>query len=140
MSFLTSLCNMAPPTRPRYSRIPKEKFSVYFGPLKSQPYNESASGRGAASHHRYVKGMHDLTYCQYVWKWVTSLPLVAHSLCLSLRSIAWNPLGTLVATGASDKTLRVCESLNARWTRLSNGLAVLVSGRSTLTDWANREP
>lgn len=27
----------------------------------------------------------------------------------SLRSIAWNPLGTLVATGAADKTLRVCE-------------------------------
>jgi WD40 repeat protein len=28
---------------------------------------------------------------------------------LSLRSIAWNPLGSLVATGSSDKTLRVCE-------------------------------
>lgn len=25
-----------------------------------------------------------------------------------LRAIAWNPLGTLVATGSADKTLRVC--------------------------------
>ncbi|KAK1757601.1 THO complex subunit 3 [Echria macrotheca] len=31
-------------------------------------------------------------------------PLSGHS---GLRSIAWNPLGTLVATGAADKTLRV---------------------------------
>ncbi|CAG9939309.1 unnamed protein product [Clonostachys rosea f. rosea IK726] len=27
----------------------------------------------------------------------------------NLRSIAWNPVGTLVATGSTDKTLRVCE-------------------------------
>ncbi|KAK3311334.1 WD40-repeat-containing domain protein [Chaetomium strumarium] len=67
---------MAPPVRSRYSRIPKEKFSVYFGPLKSSSYSESPSGRGLASHQ-------------------------------SLRSIAWNPLGSLVATGSSDKTLRV---------------------------------
>ncbi|EGS23333.1 WD40 repeat-containing protein [Thermochaetoides thermophila DSM 1495] len=65
---------MAPPVRSRYSRIPKEKFSAYFGPLKSQPYNDSTSRGG--SHH-------------------------------SLRTLAWNPLGTLIATGASDKTLRV---------------------------------
>ncbi|KAL2137089.1 hypothetical protein VTI74DRAFT_9695 [Chaetomium olivicolor] len=67
---------MAPTIRPRYSRIPKERFSAYFTPLKSQPYNESTSRGGAGSHH-------------------------------SLRCIAWNPLGSLVATGASDKTLRV---------------------------------
>ncbi|GAB1311226.1 THO complex subunit 3 [Madurella fahalii] len=67
---------MAPTIRPRYSRIQKEKFPAYFGPLKSQPYNESTSRGGAGSHH-------------------------------SLRSIAWNPLGSLVATGAADKTLRV---------------------------------
>lgn len=29
--------------------------------------------------------------------------------CSNLRCIAWNPLGTLVATGSSSKTLRVCE-------------------------------
>ena len=28
-----------------------------------------------------------------------------------VRTIAWNPLGNLVATGSSDKTLRVCECL-----------------------------
>lgn len=27
----------------------------------------------------------------------------------SIRSIAWNPQGSLIATGAADKTLRVCE-------------------------------
>ncbi|KAK4106006.1 WD40 repeat-like protein [Parathielavia hyrcaniae] len=67
---------MAPPARPRHSRIPKERFPLVFGSLKSQPYNESTSGRGLLSHP-------------------------------SLRSIAWNPLGTLIATGSSDKTLRV---------------------------------
>ncbi|KAK5651767.1 hypothetical protein OQA88_11729 [Cercophora sp. LCS_1] len=67
-----------PPLRHRYS-LTKEKFSPFFGPLKSQPYSDAGStsrGASAASHH-------------------------------SLRSIAWNPLGTLVATGAADKTLRV---------------------------------
>lgn len=27
----------------------------------------------------------------------------------SIRSINWNPFGNLVATGAADKTLRVCK-------------------------------
>ena len=45
---------MAPPARPRHTRIPKEKFSVYFGHLKSQPYIEAPAGRGAGSHHRCV--------------------------------------------------------------------------------------
>ncbi|EGZ77732.1 WD40 repeat-like protein [Neurospora tetrasperma FGSC 2509] len=68
---------MAPLLRPRYS-LPKEKFSAYFGPLKSQSYNDTTSGPrgGGGSHH-------------------------------SLSTIAWNPLGTLIATGAVDKTLRV---------------------------------
>ncbi|KAK4128340.1 WD40 repeat-like protein [Parathielavia appendiculata] len=86
---------MAPPVRPRHSRIPKEKFPLYFGSLKSQPYNESTSGRGVGSHH-------------------------------SLRSIAWNPLGSLVATGSSDKTLRVWnpEKPNVRFsTELKGHLA-----------------
>ncbi|KAK3337298.1 WD40 repeat-containing protein [Cercophora scortea] len=65
---------MAPVLRSRQS-LSKEKFSGYFGPLKSQVYNDAGSSRGG-SHH-------------------------------TLRSIAWNPLGTLVATGAADKTLRV---------------------------------
>ncbi|KAK3941864.1 THO complex subunit 3 [Diplogelasinospora grovesii] len=67
---------MAPPPRAR-SLLPKDKFSPYFTPLKSQPYHDPGSGsRGGGSHH-------------------------------SLRSIAWNPLGSLVATGAADKTIRV---------------------------------
>lgn len=27
----------------------------------------------------------------------------------SIRSIGWNPFGSLIATGAADKTLRVCK-------------------------------
>lgn len=32
----------------------------------------------------------------------------------SIRSIAWNPQGSLIATGAADKTLRVCECTQHR--------------------------
>ncbi|KID82274.1 THO complex subunit 3, partial [Metarhizium majus ARSEF 297] len=64
---------MAPVLRARQS-LPKDKFSSYFGGLRSQPYNDPNSSRG---------GSH------------------------TLRAIAWNPLGTLVATGSADKTLRV---------------------------------
>ncbi|KAK4131951.1 WD40 repeat-containing protein [Trichocladium antarcticum] len=66
---------MAPSIRPKYSRVPKEKFASYFAPLSSQPYIEPVPRNGLGPHH-------------------------------SPRSIAWNPLGSLVATG-SDKTLRV---------------------------------
>lgn len=30
----------------------------------------------------------------------------------SIRSIGWNPFGSLIATGAADKTLRVCEYIS----------------------------
>ena len=33
-------------------------------------------------------------------------PILTEDHC-SIRSIAWNPLGSLIATGAVDKTLRV---------------------------------
>lgn len=65
---------MAPVLRARQS-LPKDRFSGYFANLKSQPYTDPNSSRGAGSH--------------------------------SIRSIAWNPLGTLVATSSIDKTLRV---------------------------------
>ncbi|KAK0730607.1 WD40-repeat-containing domain protein [Lasiosphaeris hirsuta] len=69
---------MAPLLRPRYS-LPKDKFSAYFGSLKSQAYVDTgATSRGLPNTNQH-----------------------------GLRSIAWNPLGTLVATGAADKTLRV---------------------------------
>ncbi|KAK3394550.1 WD40 repeat-containing protein [Podospora didyma] len=88
---------MAPLLRPRYS-LSKEKFSGYFGPLKSQPYTDAASTtRGGGSHQ-------------------------------SLRSIAWNPLGSLVATGASDKTLRVWnpEKPNVRFSTELKGHAASI--------------
>ncbi|PHH68829.1 hypothetical protein CDD80_7209 [Ophiocordyceps camponoti-rufipedis] len=65
---------MAPVLRPRQS-LAKDRFSAYFANLKSQPYPDPNSSRGAGSH--------------------------------SIRCMAWNPLGTLVATGSIDKTLRV---------------------------------
>ncbi|KAK0733374.1 WD40-repeat-containing domain protein [Lasiosphaeria miniovina] len=57
--------------------LAKEKFSSYFVPLKSQPYSDASAASRGGGSHH------------------------------SLRSIAWNPLGSLVATGAADKTLRV---------------------------------
>jgi len=33
--------------------------------------------------------------------------ILANTDIYSLRTIAWNPLGTLIATGAADRTLRV---------------------------------
>lgn len=69
---------MAPLLRPRYS-LPKDKFSAYFGSLKSTAYVDTgATSRGLPNTNQH-----------------------------GLRSIAWNPLGTLIATGAVDKTLRV---------------------------------
>lgn len=39
----------------------------------------------------------------------SDIPPSARGVQASIRSIAWNPLGNLVATGSSNKTLRVCE-------------------------------
>ncbi|KAK3330322.1 WD40-repeat-containing domain protein [Apodospora peruviana] len=57
--------------------VSTEKFPLTFAPLKAQSYSDSTSLSRGSGSHH------------------------------SLRSIAWNPLGTLVATGAADKTLRV---------------------------------
>lgn len=57
--------------------LSKDKFSTHFGALKSTIYHDPSIARGTGA----------MSY--------------------SLRSISWNPLGTLVATGAADKTLRV---------------------------------
>jgi len=58
--------------------LTKDKFSAYFAPLKSQPYIDSTSTTTRSANAQH-----------------------------SLRSIAWNPLGTLVATGTVDRILRV---------------------------------
>ncbi|CEJ93314.1 Putative THO complex subunit 3 [[Torrubiella] hemipterigena] len=57
--------------------LSKERFPSYFGSLRSQPYSDPSAARGAGA------GANNL------------------------RSIAWNPLGSLIATGSIDKTLRV---------------------------------
>ncbi|CAL3963878.1 unnamed protein product [Diplocarpon coronariae] len=60
------------PTRHRVS-IPKEKFSAYFGALRTIAYHDPSS-RGTGAH--------------------------------GIRSMSWNPTGTLIATGA-ERILRV---------------------------------
>ncbi|TPX17445.1 uncharacterized protein E0L32_003088 [Thyridium curvatum] len=69
---------MAPLLRARQS-LSKERLPSYFASLKSQPYHDpNLSTRPSAS--GSVTG---------------------------IRSIAWNPLGSLVATGSADRILRV---------------------------------
>ncbi|PKS07874.1 hypothetical protein jhhlp_006482 [Lomentospora prolificans] len=67
--------------------LSKDKFAPYFGALKSTTYHDPSAARGGGA--------------------------LSHG----LRSISWNPLGTLVATGSADKTLRVWnpEKPNARF-------------------------
>ncbi|KAH6895186.1 WD40-repeat-containing domain protein [Thelonectria olida] len=65
---------MPPVLRARQS-LSKERFSDYFTNLRSQPYSDPNTSRGANPN--------------------------------SLRTIAWNPLGTLVATGSAERVLRV---------------------------------
>ncbi|KAK4144655.1 WD40-repeat-containing domain protein [Dichotomopilus funicola] len=68
---------MSQPARPRLPRIPKEMFSPHFKDIHNQPYHESTtSARSGAAAHH------------------------------KLRHIAWNPLGTVVATVTTDKTIR----------------------------------
>ncbi|OOF95756.1 hypothetical protein ASPCADRAFT_207109 [Aspergillus carbonarius ITEM 5010] len=62
---------MAPPRR---NLLPKDRFALAFGGLKTQNYHDPAS-RGPGSH--------------------------------TIRTIAWNPTGQLVATGSADRTLRI---------------------------------
>lgn len=57
--------------------IHKDKFSGLFTGMKSQPYSDGSSSRGSSNSPH------------------------------TIRSISWNPLGNLVATGSSDRTLRV---------------------------------
>lgn len=88
---------MAPVLRARQS-LPKDKFSSYFGGLRSQPYNDPNSSRG---------GSHTYGFILLVRVCRCGNLLLTGAFC-RLRAIAWNPLGTLVATGSADKTLRVC--------------------------------
>ncbi|GKZ68195.1 hypothetical protein AnigIFM60653_007027 [Aspergillus niger] len=62
---------MAPPRR---NLLPKDRFGLAFGGLKTQNYHDPAA-RGPGSH--------------------------------TIRTIAWNPTGQLIATGSADRTLRI---------------------------------
>lgn len=85
---------MVPP-RTRLS-LSKERFPAFLTNLKSQPYHDpSSSSRGH-------------TYGPCPWTVPVDILTCNANYPYRLRSIAWNPLGTLVATGSSDKTLRVC--------------------------------
>lgn len=110
------------PLRPRQSLF-KERFPVYFNAFKPQAYSENPSARGGAAYTKYVCIKAEFT--RRAWP-LHSLPflLIAHNHDsflasnaanptlekYSIRTINWNPFGNLIATGAADKTLRVCKS------------------------------
>ncbi|RKF76027.1 THO complex subunit 3 [Golovinomyces cichoracearum] len=81
---------MPPPTRQRHSHsIGKTNFSAYLSNLKTQSYHEPIVSRVSNSHT------------------IENSIILVLTRSGSIRSIAWNPLGTLIATGASDGTVRV---------------------------------
>ena len=92
------------PLRPR-TVLTKDKFSAYFAPLKSQPYIDSTSTTTRSANAQHRLGPSQATPSSRAQ--LTRTPFSLRR--ASLRSIAWNPLGTLVATGTVDRILRVCE-------------------------------
>ncbi|KAI4251619.1 MAG: hypothetical protein LQ352_004740 [Teloschistes flavicans] len=83
---------MAPMT-PRKS-VPKDRFPTLFATLKTQTYHDPLT-RGPGSH----------TYVDFISKVTVNL-LTTHQPC-SIRTIAWNPTGHLIATGSADRSLRI---------------------------------
>jgi len=88
-----------PPLLKARQSLTKDRFTTYFAPYKSQAYHDPAATRGTASH-----GLVSLL-CPSRWR-TGSEANTKH--VPRIRAISWNPLGSLVATGSSDKTLRVC--------------------------------
>lgn len=81
------------PTPPR-KPVPKDRFPTLFATLKTQTYHDPST-RGPGSH-----------------TFVTSTPKLTVNVLTthqpsSIRTIAWNPTGHLIATGSADRTLRI---------------------------------
>lgn len=81
------------PTPPRKS-VPKDRFPTLFATLKTQIYHDPST-RGPGSH----------TYASPIPP-KHGQRLTTHQPC-SIRTIAWNPTGHLIATGSADRTLRI---------------------------------
>ncbi|OAA53759.1 WD repeat-containing protein [Niveomyces insectorum RCEF 264] len=78
---------MAPLMMRARERLSKDRFSGYFSALRSQAYQDPSASRALAYHDPAVEK--------------------GESTLLGVRSISWNPLSTLVATGSSDRSVRV---------------------------------
>lgn len=96
---------MAPTVLRQRDKLPRERFASYFSALKSQAYYDPAAARALSYHDPADKG--DI---------------------VGVRTIAWNPLSTLVATGSSDKSIRVWnpEKPNVQHSTLLKGHAAAV--------------
>src|SRR5947207_2083608 len=102
-----------PPAPPRRV-IPKDRFAQLFGTLKTQTYHDPAA-RGPGSHGYEASSIFFLTkllnIILVVWQIYVSLAdLNSHvliALSASIRTLAWNPTGLLIATGSADRTLRI---------------------------------
>lgn len=81
------------PTTPRKS-VPKDRFPTLFATLKTQTYYDPST-RGPGSHTFVTPTPHS-----------TINVLTTHQ-SSSIRTIAWNPTGHLIATGSVDRTLRI---------------------------------
>ncbi|EFX03960.1 WD repeat-containing protein [Grosmannia clavigera kw1407] len=77
---------MAPTFLRQREKLPRERFVSYFSGLKTQAYYDPAAARALSYHDPAATEKGEI---------------------IGVRSISWNPLSTLVATGSSDKSIRV---------------------------------
>src|ERR1700743_2453375 len=85
------------PTTNRRALVPKDRFAYVFGGQKTQSYHDPAA-RGPGSH----------TYVCFLFGTPISKTFINFTLeSFSIRTLAWNTTGQLIATGSVDRTLRI---------------------------------
>lgn len=89
------------PPAPSRRMVPKDRFGQLFGSLKVQSYYDPAA-RGPGSH------TYGLSMFYFFWLRLFAIDLQTDPAPgVSIRTLAWNPTGSLIATGSVDRTLRI---------------------------------
>jgi THO complex subunit 3 len=100
------------PTTNRRTLVPKDRFAYVFGGQKTQSYHDPAA-RGPGSHTYVLLPVLNfwIQMCGKGYKAMKGLsqrPRTNFTLeSFSIRTLAWNTTGQLIATGSVDRTLRI---------------------------------